>query len=128
VFGGHVNISDGRYVYMRAPVTPGNTPLNQYTLMPVNMRGFFSDSEIRTASLHGPFDFTRGMPVLQMEGKAFMQDAYKLGNLLFDLETDPEQRNPLQNPEVEKRMVRELIRLMKENDAPAEQFVRLGLN
>lgn len=32
--GGHVNVTDGRYVYMRAPMTESNMPLYNYTLMP----------------------------------------------------------------------------------------------
>jgi chorismate mutase len=47
--------------------------------------------------------------------------------LLFDLETDPKQEHPIRDPDVERRMVDHLIRLMKENDAPSEQFERLGL-
>lgn len=127
VFGGHVNISDGRYVYMRATVNPENQPLHNYTLMPVYMRRFFPIDELKTAKMHEPFDFTKGLPVMQTEGSAFLQQSYRYGNLLFDLETDPEQQNPITDPEVEERMLVNLVRLMKENDAPAEQFVRLGL-
>lgn len=36
VFGGHVNVTDGRYVYMRAPSNPENAPLHEYTLMPTH--------------------------------------------------------------------------------------------
>jgi hypothetical protein len=34
---------------------------------------------------------------------------------------------PLDDPEVEARMVELLVALMKANDAPPEQFERLGL-
>ena len=40
--GGHVNVTDGRYTYMRAPARPRNTPLYNYTLMPTHMRARFS--------------------------------------------------------------------------------------
>ena len=36
--GGQVNVTDGRYVYMRAPTRPDNQPLYNYTLMPTHMR------------------------------------------------------------------------------------------
>ena len=36
--GGHVNCTDGRYVYMRAPINRENEPLYDYTLMPTHMR------------------------------------------------------------------------------------------
>lgn len=32
MFGGHVNITDGRRVYMRGPANADNTPLYEYTL------------------------------------------------------------------------------------------------
>ncbi|MCL2001264.1 MAG: sulfatase, partial [Planctomycetes bacterium] len=37
IHSGHVCCTDGRYVYMRAPATPDNQPLNSYTLMPTHM-------------------------------------------------------------------------------------------
>ena len=40
--GTHVNITDGRYVYMRAPLTRENGPVYEYTLMPTHMRAMFS--------------------------------------------------------------------------------------
>ncbi|MGJ5752788.1 sulfatase-like hydrolase/transferase [Streptomyces puniciscabiei] len=38
IHGGHVNVTDGRYVYMRAPVSADNTPLEEHTLIPTHMR------------------------------------------------------------------------------------------
>lgn len=49
------------------------------------------------------------------------------GTQLFHLENDPTQKTPLQDPAVEARMLAHLTRLMRENDAPPEQFTRLGL-
>jgi hypothetical protein len=50
-----------------------------------------------------------------------------LNTMLFDLETDPAQEQPLDDAEAEARMIAHLVRLMAENDAPAEQYMRLGL-
>ena len=47
--------------------------------------------------------------------------------MLFDLANDPGQESPLQNAEAEKRMIGLMVGLMKENDAPDEQYVRLGV-
>jgi hypothetical protein len=47
--------------------------------------------------------------------------------MLFDLQTDPKQEHPLDDPAIEEMMVKHMVRLMKENDAPSEQFERLGL-
>jgi len=49
-------------------------------------------------------------------------------SLLFDLEKDYAQEYPLEDSELEQRMVQALIQSMKEHDAPIEQFERLGLN
>lgn len=48
-------------------------------------------------------------------------------SLLFDLQADPGQTMPLEDAAVESRMQALLIALMRENDAPAEQYARLGL-
>jgi arylsulfatase A-like enzyme len=127
VFGGHVNVSDGRYVYMRAPIAEANAPLYEYTLLPTHMKHPFSVEELQTLELAPPFSFTKGCPVNRIEGKGFMNKAYEFGTLLFDLETDPQQQNPLQDEAIEARMIELLLKLMQENDAPHEQYQRLGL-
>jgi len=43
------------------------------------------------------------------------------------LEKDPGQENPIQDADVEARMIEHMVRLMEENNAPPEQFERLGL-
>ena len=48
IHGGHVNVTDGRYVYMRAAADPGNGPLEEFTLMPTHMRSRFGVGELRT--------------------------------------------------------------------------------
>ena len=128
-FGGQVNITDGRYVYMRGPQNTKNTPLFNYTLMPTHMRNFFSTEELAHAKLVAPFSFTRGIPLLKIP---FPQPTYKelpdrLKTMLFDLHSDPFQQHPISNKKVEGKMIKCMKKLMKENDAPPEQFDRLGL-
>ncbi|MDE7035126.1 MAG: sulfatase, partial [Eubacteriales bacterium] len=48
-------------------------------------------------------------------------------NLLFDLETDPGQEHPLDDPALEREMCRKLAAAMRRHDSPVEQFIRLGL-
>jgi arylsulfatase A-like enzyme len=126
--GAHVNITDGRYVYMRGPARPENGPVYDYTLMPTHMRKRFSVEEMRSAELVGPFSFTKGCPVLKTKSCPWEDRNYhQFGTLLFDLEHDPRQEQPLDDPAVEERIIRRMIRLMQENDAPEEQYERLGL-
>ncbi|QPZ38381.1 sulfatase [Paramicrobacterium chengjingii] len=126
IHGGHVNVTDGRYVYMRACATPDNAPLEEYTLMPTHMRGRFAPAEFTDMELAKPFSFTKGVRTLKLTGRAQV-NPYTFGTLLFDLESDPAQEHPLDDPDQELRMLRLLAQLMRENDAPASQFERLGL-
>jgi len=128
VHGGHVNVTDGRYVYMRAPVDPANTPLYEYTLMPTHMRQLFGMDELQNLELAEPFTFTKGCRTMKIPGRGWGSTRFHdFGTLLFDLESDPQQENPIQDADVEARMIRLMVQLMQENDAPPEQFVRLGL-
>ncbi|MBI3987169.1 MAG: sulfatase-like hydrolase/transferase [Lentisphaerae bacterium] len=128
IHGGHVNCTDGRYVYMRAPVKADNEPLFDYTLVPMHMRRRFSPDELKTLEPAGPFAFTRGSKVWRCKTHNWgWVNAHAHGTLLFDLEKDPEQRAPLQDRAVEEKMLEHLRRLMKAADAPPEQYARIGL-
>ncbi len=138
MFGGHACCTDGRYVYMRGVATPDNKPLNQYTLMPTHMRRRFCPEELQSMELVEPFSFTKGCKVMKVEAGIWDDsDPFSMSgitvpshlheNLLYDISEDPGQETPLDDPEIEEYMKNILIKLMKENDAPNEQFVRLGL-
>ncbi|WP_198524773.1 hypothetical protein [Paenibacillus phocaensis] len=45
---------------------------------------------------------------------------------LFDLQQDPQQQYPIQDKDLEQKMIRLLKRNMEANEAPPEQYVRLG--
>jgi arylsulfatase A-like enzyme len=126
IHGGHVNVTDGRYVYMRAAADPSNRPLFNYTLMPTHMRSRFHPEELREMELAAPFSFTKRTGTLRIPAQ-LRGSLHEYGTLLFDLERDPNQLYPLENPEVERMMTAQLIRLMEESDAPEEQYERLGL-
>ncbi|RIK56571.1 MAG: sulfatase [Chloroflexi bacterium] len=127
--GGAVNVTDGRYVYMRAAVTEDNTPLYEYTLMPTHMAAPFSVDEMQHWEQVKPFSFTKGCPVMKIPGRPqhISRTVHEQGHLLYDLQRDPEQETPLADAEVEAHMVEHLLRLMQDNDAPSEQYERLGL-
>jgi arylsulfatase A-like enzyme len=125
-FGGHVSVTDGRYVYMRAPAQPGNTPLVEHTLMPTHMRGRFNPAELRDAELCPPFGFTKGVPLITVNGTA-LTSPHAFGTLLFDLQNDPQQQHPLVDDDREMIMINAMVELMRANEAPASQYERLGL-
>ena len=125
-YGGHVSVTDGRYVYMRACATPANAPLLEHTLMPTHMNARFTPAELADAELVGPLPFTQGAPVLRMPGVSF-GNPYLFGTLLFDLNLDPEQQQPLIDDDLELRLIATLLDLMRASDAPESQYERLGL-
>ena len=77
--------------------------------------------------LASPFRFTKGLRTLRTPGGAWVNPS-ATGTLLYDLEADPGQARPVRDGAAERRMTDHLVRLMRENDAPPEQFVRLGLS
>ncbi|MGC9450250.1 MAG: sulfatase [Oceanipulchritudo sp.] len=130
MFGAQVNISDGRYVYMRGPAEPGNQPLHEYTLMPAHMREAFAPDELQNHELAEPFSFMKGVRPVQVPCERRdpkKQHPDRARTLLFDLESDPGQLHPVSDPEVEARLREALCAQLKAVDAPPEQFTRLGL-
>jgi hypothetical protein len=127
VFGGQVNVTDARHIYMRGEPDGTNAPpLYNYTLMPMHMRWRFSVDELRGHELADAFGFTKGVRPLRIPAKPFA-GVRKYGTILFDLETDPGQNRPIVDDAAELRMANLLVDLMRANDAPSEQFSRLGL-
>jgi len=126
--GAQVNVTDGRYVYMRGPATPDNAPLFNYTLMPTAMRGYLAADSLQAAALAPPFGFTKGQPTLKLPARSWVREDAVRDTLLWDIERDPEQREPIADAAVERRMATLLARLMMEAEAPEEQFERLGIS
>lgn len=128
VFGGHVCITDGRYVYMRASKDESNQPLFEYTLMPAPFSVSFSIEALRQSEFVEPFSFTKGLRTLRVPGTPFYHASpWSFGSLLFDLQADPGQHHPMVDDELELRMAQLLVELLRSSDAPVEQFARLGL-
>lgn len=126
IFGGHVNVTDGRYTYLRWGDGGDNTPLYEYTLMPTHMRSSFAPGELQDIQLQEPFAFTKGCRTMRIEGRSW-SNVREFQSLLYDVQEDPLQEHPLDDPAVEEMMTGHLGRLMAANDAPPEQWQRLGL-
>jgi len=135
-FGKHVNITDGRYVYMRS--AKRDVPLNNYTIVPLNILTPFSLEELQQSEITPPdaFGFSKGIPLLKIptcdttapDNSIYSYSKHKsFGDLLFDLQTDPAQESPIDAPEVEQRLICKMREMMAENEAPSEQLERMGL-
>lgn len=132
MFGTHVNITDGRYVYMRGTDHSERHPLNEYTLMPTHMRHTFPVAELQDqVELAGPFSFTKDCRIMKIPGGTGLPGQEKIErdftSRLYDLETDPKQETPIRNEDLEARLATQLAEWLKTCDAPPEQFTRLGL-
>jgi arylsulfatase A-like enzyme len=127
LFGAHVNITDGRHTYMRSSVDAANAPLEEHTLMPTHMRARFSPRELTDWEPAEPFTFTKGLRTMRIPARAPYINPWRHGTLLFDLDADPGQERPLSDDELELHMVRLLVQRLRDSDAPASQYRRLGL-
>ena len=128
-FDQHVNITDGRYVYLRIP-SAGAAGAAAYTLMPTAMRGFKGNLE--QAELAPPFPFSKRMPLLKIDSgrrwqPAFPDAAHPHGHLLFDVQADPRQARAVQDAAVEQRLCAAMARHFAACAAPPEQYARMGL-
>jgi len=100
IFGYHgnrVNVTDGRYVYLRTSRSQDNQPLHSYTLMPTSMRDF--KGNLQDVELADPFDFTKGMKPLRIPARGSLSQPVSgtVGDLLFDVHADPHQWTPLED-------------------------------
>ncbi|GKX28102.1 sulfatase [Vallitalea longa] len=125
--GGHVNVTDGRYVYMRGPVSTDNTPHYEYTLMPTHMNQLFGVNEFAGMELSEPFSFSKSCRLMKIHSFNYI-NPYWYGTMLFDLQKDPNQNNPYRDYEIEKSLIKVMAYLMKSNDAPIEQYKRIGIS
>ncbi len=126
--GAHVNLTDGRYVYMRGPAGEDNRPLYNYTLMPTHMRERFPTGELQDTSLAPAFEFSKGCALLKIPSQPkHMSEPHAFATTLWDVEADPLQTRPLQDAALELRLAEQMRALMQESEAPAEQYERLGL-
>ena len=131
IFGYHghyVNVTDGRFVYMRPAATDNNSPLRSYTLSPFNMNVSYELEQLRSMSGPQTFAATKDVGVLCYEAGAGAADVMnRFGTLLYDVVADPQQQNPIDDAEQEQRLLSAMVEMMTEMDAPPEQYERLGI-
>ena len=100
---------------------------------------FFPVEELSAATLVSDFGFTGGAPLLRVPARRNVagQPVGHVGQgggyedtttVLFDLKNDYEQLHPFRDADIETRLLKQMTRLMTENEAPPEAFLRLGLS
>lgn len=127
--GCHINITDGRYVYMRSPTVQGIDGLYEYTLMPTRINRRFTPAELQDVTLHPGFDFTKGCPVMKIPAESVMtRDADRFGHRLYDLKVEPAQQYQSHDTEVAQRLREQMVIMMKESNAPDELYSRYSFD
>lgn len=125
--GGYINITDGEYLYMRGPVVRNNKPLYDYTLMPTHMKSMFKPAELQDIQLQEPFNFTKGCRTMKIQSVSGFINPIQYGSKLFNIKSDPAQFNEVEDLETEVRLTNAMAKMMKMNDAPVEQYERMGI-
>ena len=134
-WGGGVNLADGQYTYFAYPEDMKKQDLYQYTLMPTHMTKPFSIDELKEATLAPPFDFSKELPLLKVPHKSkadskthsyhFPEKMEETQSAIYDVLNDPNQSKKIEDPKVKSKLSLELLRLIKENDAPTEALMRM---
>lgn len=134
IYGYHgcrVNITDGRYVYMRGN-HQADVPIYQYGLVAPGMKDPAIPDNVTMLGDDEKWDFAGNLPMLRMpagqskmDGEPHFHSA--AGDLLYDVIQDPNQQKPLDDAGVIKRLSLRMRQLLAECDAPAETYQRLGL-
>jgi hypothetical protein len=134
-FGMAVNVTDGRYTYFRNPIE-AETTVHAYTAMPVESHGFMSREALAVAEMGRFLGHTYNIPLYRVPQKgraphrhgAADGDPYVVRHDLYDVETDPGQEQPVDNPELHRRFEDQLKSDLARVQAPEEHLARLGLS
>lgn len=130
MFGMTVNITDGNYTYLRAPAAEDNHPCCAYTAMPTSFRNFLGAAAPDRIEAGRFLPYTEfpvfRIPVSQA-GSTFRLSQHVRESLLFNITSDYAQLEPVNDKKLEDHYAAILIDAIKSEQAPAEQYARLGL-
>lgn len=126
-FGCAVNVCDGHYTYMRGG--RDQSQCFEYTTSLTTIRNWLGKGrgdEIESGRYleHVPYPVYR---VPSGPWALMSDDTYANEDHLFDVQNDPGQTHEVTDEGVLARMEALLVRALHENEAPVEQYVRLGL-
>lgn len=131
MFGMSVNITDGSCTYLRAPARTDNYPCYAYTAMPTFFRSFYGtggERQIETGRFLSYTDYPVFRIPTSQEGQPFRFSKHFQESLLFNIESDYGQQEPIEDEQLESYYVKLMIDAMRSEDCPEEQLVRLGLS
>lgn len=126
-YGCSVNIYDGQYTYMRGG--RDQSQCYEYTTSLTTIRNWLGKEKGENIEM-GRFLPRTNMPMYKVPSSpaALVKDTCFVNtDHLFDLSCDYEQKKEINDPEIIKKMENLMIKAMKENEAPLEQYKRLEL-
>ena len=133
-FGISLNITDGRYVYMRNPVNEDGGPLYAYTAMPTGgLNKWYPRDVYDRIEMGRYFGHTYNMPLykIPVQGSAPREHAdehpYHGRHQLYDIVQDPQQRNPLTDGAQMDHFATRIGAHLHACEAQADQYLRLGI-
>jgi len=133
-FGMALNITDGRFVYMRNPVNADAGPLFAYTAMPTGgLKQWYPREVYDRVEMGRYFSHTYNLPMYKIPttGKVPRhhpdEKSYAGRNQIFDIRDDPEQIHPISDTKMEADLADRMRNHLAASEAQTEQYTRLGL-
>lgn len=124
-FGKDINLTDGRYTYCRQAIE-GSTLYN-HSANACNFSDFEKRDVLAKAELGVFLDHTYDIPHFRMETKSRKHHNAPEHNLIYDIEKDPEQQNPIHDETLENQLATQMKTLLDRYNAPTCQYERMGL-
>lgn len=122
-FGKDVTMTDGRTTYTRQPLPDSVTHCHTGDL-----RNITAGSDRAAQAEAGRFLETAGdIPHFRIAVPSHRHRDAPEANLVFDLEADPSQEHPIDDPAREAELAATMKVLLARHDAPPSQYERLGL-
>ncbi|MEE3337004.1 MAG: hypothetical protein VX255_11480, partial [Candidatus Latescibacterota bacterium] len=124
-FGKYINLTDGQYTYCRQAIV--DSTVHHHTLMPVGFSDFEGREKLASAELGVFLENAHDVPRLRFPVKSRRhRDAVDF-NLIYDVQTDPQQQSLVKDDALEARLAQQMRSLLKRFDAPPCQYERMGL-
>ena len=121
-FGKDINMTDGAYTYTRQPVD--GSVAHHHTAVPVNVIG---NPDAAASAEIGRFLSYTELPVYRFAVPSRRHHGGDGSDLLFNIEKDPTQQNPITDDVLKQSYAGRLRELMAEHGAPSSQFPRVGM-
>lgn len=121
-FGREMNMVKGHYTYHRAPAD-GSTCDMHFT----DYSGLGADL-VRSAEVGTHLKWCNDLPHFRVPRPSSCSAELRSGHRIYNLQSDPHQRDPLNDDALERHLAAAMRDLLEQADAPSCQLQRLGLN